>query len=172
MRFTLIRLILAAIFILAAYKWGDWKNWKQYYSTMMFFGFGDLIYHVVFEKRHLWEFQLDYIAGPINELFVIFTIFFATTLLFLSNYPKKFYHQVIYISFWVAIYMLIEILTLRVGMLKYYNGWNLWWSLLHNYIQFLLLALHHKRPLLAWTIAIIFLYIIMSVFNVPLTINR
>jgi hypothetical protein len=172
MRFTLIRLILAAILIISSYKWADWKNWKQYYSTMLFFGFGDLIYHIAFEEQHLWEFQLDYLTEPINELFVIFTIFFSTTLLFLSNYPKKLYHKIIYISFWVAFYMFIEILTLSIGMLKYYKGWNLYWSLLHNCIQFPLLALHHKRPVFAWTIALVFLFVIMFIFNVPFTISR
>lgn len=163
---------MAGIWIIAAYKWADLKNWRKYYPTLLFFGMGDLIYNVVFNKKHLWEFQSDYLVPSINELFVIFTIFFATTLLFLSNFPKKLYHKVIYLIIWIAIYMAIEIFTTSIGMQKNYNGWTIWWSLLHNSIQFPLLILHHKNPILAWIIALAFLVFIMKTFNMPFIINK
>lgn len=168
MKFTVIRFIMALLWIFAAYKLGDWRHWKTYYPTMLFFGMGDLIYHVVFCNKLLWEFKSKIIAPSINELFVIFTIFFSTTLLFISNFPRKSSHRFRYIVLWVAIYMAIEIFTTKIGMQKNHNGWNIWWSLLHNSIQFPLLILHHKNPILAWVIALIFLGFIMKVFKVPL----
>jgi hypothetical protein len=167
MNFMLIRFILASILIISAYKWGDWKNWKKYYPTMLFFGMGNLIYVTVFHDKPLWKFQPSVLVPSINELFIIFTIFFSTTLLYLSNFPKNLYHKILHIILWVAIYMAIEIFTLLIGMIKYTNGWTLWWSLLHNTIQFPLLALHHRNPILTWIIALIFLVIIMKTFNVP-----
>jgi len=167
MKFILIRIIMVFIFLFSAYKWGDWKNWKKYYPTMYFFGIGDLIYVIVFHDKPLWRFPNTFLVPSLDELLLIFTIFFPTTLLFLSNYPKKLYKQIAYNSIWIGIYMLIEILDLKLGIIEYYNGWNLWWSLLHNTIQFPLIALHHRKPLLAWGAAFVFLVFIMKVFNVP-----
>ena len=172
MKFMLIRLVMVIIWISACYKWGDWKNWRKYYPTMLFFGMGDLIYTAVFHNKILWQFQTKVLVPPINELFVIFGIFFPTTLLFLSKFPKNLYHQVLYIGLWVALYMLIEIFATSLEMQKNYNGWSIYWSLLHNVIQFPLVALHHKKPIAAWIIALIFLTIIMKTFNVPFIIPK
>jgi hypothetical protein len=67
--------------------------------------------------------------------------------------------------------MFIEIIDLKIGIIEYDNGWNIWWSFLHNTIQFPLIALHHRNPLLTWVIALTFLVVIMKIFNVPFTIN-
>jgi hypothetical protein len=162
---------MAAVWILCAYKWGDWKNWRRYYPTMLFFGMGDLIYKLVFQGKILWKFESNLIVEPINELFVIFTIFFSTALLFLSNFPKKLSRQIIRILIYIVVYMCIEIFTTLMGMEKSYNGWNLWWSLLFNCVMFPLLILHHKNPLWAWIGAFIFLSAVMMIFNVPLAAN-
>jgi hypothetical protein len=172
MKFMLIRLMLAFTSIICAYKWGDWKNWRKYYPTMLFFGMGDLIYLAIFHHKPLWRFETNLLTPPVNELFVIFTIFFFNTLLFLSKHHKTLLSKVLHIVLWIAIYMALEVFTLLIGMIKYYNGWNLWWSLLHNSIQFPLVMLHHRNPILAWVIALIFLVIIMKTFNVPFTVSK
>jgi hypothetical protein len=168
MKFMIIRFIMAGAFLAVAYRWGDWKNRINYYPTMLFFGMGDLIYNVVFQDKPLWKFASNILSPSINELFVIFTIFFGTTLLYLSNFPKKLYHQVIYTILWISLYMVIEIFTTSIGMQKNYNGWNIWWSLFHNTIQFPLLIIHHKNPILAWIIAFLYLGFTMNIFGIPL----
>jgi hypothetical protein len=170
MKFTLIRFVMASTWITLAYKLADWKNWKKYYPTMLLFGMGDLIYSFIFYEKPLWKFQSDTLTFTLNELFVIFLIFFPVTMLYLSKYPKKLSHQIIYISFWILIFMIIELFTTSIGMQKNYNGWTMWWSLLHNSIQFPILILHYKNPILAWSIALVFLVIIMNIFKVPFTI--
>ena len=170
MKFILIRIISISIFFISAYRWGDWKNWRKYYPTMIFFGMGDLIYIAVFHHKPLWKFPTNFLTPSLDELLLIFSIFFPTTLLFLSNYPKKLYSQIIYIVAWVAFYMVIEIVDLMAGIIEYGSGWNLWWSLLHNTIQFPLIALHHRKPILTWIIALTFLVIIMNIFNAPFTV--
>ncbi len=172
MNFMFVRLIMAIIWIISSYLWGDWKNWKKYYPTLLFFGMGNLIYSTVFHNKPLWTFQSDFLVPPINELFIIFTIFFSSILLYLSKFPKTLYKQIIYISLWVGIYMSIELFATSIGMQKNYNGWTIYWSLLHNVIQFPLVILHHKNPLLAWIIALAFLAFIMNIFNVPFIITK
>jgi hypothetical protein len=170
MKFILIRIILIIIFFISAYRWGDWKNWRKYYPTMIFFGMGDLIYITVFHDNLLWWFPTNFLVPSLDELLLIFMVFFPTTLLFLSNYPNKLYKQIVYNGVWIALYMFIEIVDLKIGIVEYHTRWNLWWSLLHNTIQFPLLALHHRKPVPAWIIALIYLAIIMIIFNVPFTV--
>jgi uncharacterized membrane protein YoaK (UPF0700 family) len=172
MKLILGRIIPICIFLISAYRWGDWKEWKKYYPTMLFFSMGDLIYIAIFHDKRLWKFPTNFLVPSLDELVLIFLIFFPTTLLFLTNYPKKLYSKIIYIVVWIALYMFIEVVDLITGIIEYSNGWNLWWSLLHNTIQFPLIALHHRKPVLTWIIALIFLAIMMNIFNVPFTVVK
>jgi hypothetical protein len=172
MKYILARLIPICIFFISAYKWGDWKQYKKYYPTMLFFGMGDLIYIAIFHHKPLWKFPTNFLIPPLDELLLIFSVFFPTALIFLTNYPKKLRSKVIYIVMWIAIYMLVETVDLMTGIIEYHNGWSYWWSLLHNTIQFPLIALHHRKPILTWIIALIFLIIIMNIFKVPFTVKN
>ena len=164
----LIRGIHAALWLAAAYKWGDWKNWSKYYPTMLFMGMGDLIYNVVFYNKKLWSFNPGLINPIFSELFVIFTIFSCTVLVFLTYFPKTLMKQFQYVTLWVFIYIIIEIVLTRLGMQFNESGWNIWWSVLHNFYQFPLLAIHYKKPYLAWALAITILIIMMTIFEIPL----
>ena len=168
MKFIVVRIIVVSIFLVSTYLWGDWRNWRKYYPTMCFFGMGDLIYIAVFHDKLLWFFPPAFLVPSIDEVLLIFTVFFPTTLLFLSHYPQGIYKQIIYNSIWVGVYMIIEVIDLKIGIIEYYNGWNIWWSLLHNTVQFPLIALHHRKPLLAWGIALVFLVVMMKIFHVPI----
>lgn len=151
------------------YKLADWKQWKKYYPTLLFYGMGDLIYHTVFEKKHLWIFQSDFLAPPVNELFIYFAIFVPNILLFLSRFPERFTHQIAYIVLWIGIYMAIELFTTSIGMQRNYNGWSIRWSLLHNIIVFPLLIIHHKKYyVVSWITALAFMVLIMIIFKVPI----
>ena len=139
---------------------------------MTFVGMCDLIYLTVFNDKPLWDFPTNFLVSSLDELLLIFGVFFPTTLsTFLSHYPKKTFSQIFYNSMWIGIYMSLELINLKLGTIEYYNGWNIWWSLSHNTIQFPLIALHHKNPILAWIIGVIYLVIIMKIFNIPFIVN-
>jgi hypothetical protein len=160
---------MSAIWIYLLYRVGDWRNWKSYYPTLLFYGMGDLIYNVVFYNKRLWMFESDLLVFSINNLFIYFVIFVPSILLYLSKIPKGFIHQIGYIVLWVGIYLVIELFTTSIGMQKNYNGWNIWWSLLHNVIVFPLIILHHKKCyVFSWIGALTFLVFIMIVFKVPI----
>ena len=163
----LIRIVHATLWIAAAYKWGDWKNWNKYYPTMLFMGMGDLIYNLVFFNKKLWTFNPGFLNPILSELFVIFTIFSCTVLIFLTHFPKTLIKQILYMTLWVIIYVAIEVFMLKIGMQSNINGWSIWWSTTHNFYQFPLLAIHHKKPYLAWILAIAILFIIMRIFEMP-----
>ena len=171
--YTLNRLIFSTVWISLAYKFSDRKNWKRYYPTLLFYGMGDLIYNVVFQDKPLWRFQVDFLVPSINGLYVYFTIFLPSILLYLSRFPKRLIHQITYIIIWIGIYLVIELYTTSIGMQKNYNGWNIWWSLLHNTIVFPMIIMHHKKHyILAWVTALTFLAFIMIVFKAPFFLKK
>lgn len=163
----LIRMIHGLIWLIAAYRLGDWKNWKKYYPTILFFSLGDALYNLVFHNKKLWSFNDDTLAVPFHELYVMITIFSSTALIFLSHYPEKLGKRMRYIVMWAAIYTGIEVIMYYFDMIRYSYGWNIWWSMFFDICLFSLLSLHHRNPLLAWVVVFIFLGIMMNIFNVP-----
>lgn len=149
-----MRLLLPLIWILSAYKWSDWRNWKSYYSTILFFIVGDLIYNFVAYNHPLWELTSPKLGVTFSVLLVNITSWPASTLLYLTHFPLSGkFRKTLYILIWVIIFTLIELVFSWFGYLKYSNGWNIGWSILFDIVMFLLLKIHHEKPPIAWTLA-------------------
>lgn len=159
---------LEALWIIFAYKKGDWRNWKVYYPTILFFWCGDLIYNVVFYKKPLWVFVNPAFSHHLTDLLCIFIVFTCTVLIFIPHYPKTFKKQLQYLGFWILLYSSIEWVFHVLGGISYHNGWSIWFSIMHNTYQFILLKIHQENPILAWILALIIFMIIMAIFNVDL----
>ena len=154
--------------IYVAYRAGDWRNWRKYYPTILFFWCGDLIYNIVFYKKPLWVFENPAFSHQFTDLLSLFIVFTCTVLIFIPRYPKPFGKQLVYLGYWILLYSGIEWIFYVLGGITYENGWNIWWSVLHNVYQFILLIIHQSKPILAWVLSIIILFIIASVFHVSL----
>lgn len=157
-----------AAWMILAYRIGDWKNWRLYYPTILFFWCGDLIYNVLFYQKPLWVFVNPTFSHYFTDMICAFLIFTCTVLIYIPCYPKRFKYQILYIGYWVLIYTAIEWLFFILGGIAYRNGWSLRWSAVHNVYQFILLKIHHDRPILAWTLAFVILFIIAFIFEVPI----
>ncbi|HWQ43586.1 MAG TPA: CBO0543 family protein, partial [Desulfosporosinus sp.] len=158
------------IWILSAYKWSDWRNWKSYYPTILFFIVGDLIYNFVAYNHPLWELTSPRFGTTFSVLIMNATLWPASTLLFLTHFPfagnlKK----ALYILIWVAIFTLVELFFSSFSYLKYSNGWNIGWSILFNTVMFPLLKIHHEKPQLAWPLAFLFGTIVIYFFDIALS---
>lgn len=165
-----LSLILYFTFIFAwviiTYRIGDWRNWRLYYPTILFFCCGNLIGFEVYHNHLLWEFKGSFLSHVTIDIIQIVFIFSCTTILFLQYYPQKIVRQILYILLWVCIYSIIEYFFSLLGGIVHHNGWTLWWSIIHNIYQFILLRIHHKQPILAWILAFIMLGIVTSIFKV------
>ncbi len=161
------QIIMAIIFIIAAWRWGDWRNWKLYYPTILFFIVGNFSYTLLTYNYPLWQFESPLLKTTGSNFITILFAFSATILLFLPYYPKGKVKQIVYILIWVFIYTIIERVSLLLGFFSHHHGWSIWWSLLFNLFMFPLLWLHYNKPLLAWLISIIVAIIIIVYFKVP-----
>lgn len=160
---------LGVFMIFALFKWGDYKNWQKYHSTMLYFVMGNLLYNFLTASYFLWRLDADFISNhTLTELIYSFIVFPITALLFLSNYPEK--KKLYYMSKWVFIYVAVEYLFTLTKHIEYQYGWTLGWSAFFDVFMFPMLLLHYKKPLLAYAISIPIGVFFIWYFNVPVHI--
>lgn len=168
------------VWLFALFKWGDWRNWKRYYPTILFFTLGDFIYlYLLSDHYPMWRYTpqgIDENIGLTNtyiSLSIILIKYPATTLIYLSKFPsgRKLY-QLLYVILWVLIYVLNEFIDLKLNLMKHYNGWNLYWSMLFDVVLFTTLRIHFTRPIIAWLISLLFILLLWNVFDVPKEVFR
>jgi hypothetical protein len=161
-------LLLVCIFLATCYKWGDWKNWKYYYPTILFFIAGDYIEAFATSEKSLWEYSATVFSGEVTHLITSLIIYPCSILLLLPLYPKsgagkKFMHIIL----WVFVFTVLEYIEIKFKILTYYNGWRFSYSVLFDCVMIPLLILHQRKPPLAWLGALIFGSIIGFVFQLP-----
>lgn len=159
------------LWIFAAWRWSDWRNWKKYHSTILYMIVFALLYDVLTYNYSLWIFSDFFLpTHTLNSLAVTFVGFSCSVLIFLSRFPKQSkIKQIIYIALWVILYVAIEYFFVVIDLFHYDNGWNIWWSGLLDATLFPMLLLHHKKPLLAYLISILLVICYFLVFDVPIS---
>ena len=161
-------IIMIVMSFLICYKWGDWRNWENYYSTILFFILGDSIYGLLFRNTLLWTYEFPLLNHTLISLIIGFTVFPATVMVFIPLYPKGLVKQAAYILICTFVYSLGEYIAYKIGAFSYYNGWNLYYSVIFCLIMFPLLYLHYKKPLWAWGGALTFLIVCIIFFDVDI----
>jgi len=155
--------------IILTWKFADWKNWKLYHSTMLFYPLGNLLYCFVYHDKFLWKFRPDILNHHIMEIIYSFSVYPLVVLLFLSCFPKGYKKQLIHIAKYIFIFILIEFILFKMGRFEYDYGWNIWWSLAWNGMAFPLMILHHKKPLIAYSISAVIIFLMNWIFPFKLT---
>ncbi|WP_318184053.1 CBO0543 family protein [Metabacillus idriensis] len=162
------------LFVIAAIKWGDWKNWREYYPTYLFFIGGDFFKNAVLHDYRLWSYK-ETIFGSnilyghlIIDIMIIVLVYSSTLLIYLGNFPRNRIKQLLWIMVWVFLYSLIEFINLNyLNLIEHHHGWNIAWSILFNIVMFTVLKIHVNRPLLAWMISILFFALLWILLEVP-----
>ena len=160
-------IILAIISILICYKFGDWRNWKNYYPTILFFILSNVACILLIYNHSLWLYDPSILNRTFTDLFICITVYPSTVMLFIPNFPKKTTKIITHILFYVGIYTIAELIGVKLGYFTYLNGWNIWYSLILNCMIFPILMLHYKKPLYAWIIALISPHILFFIMKIP-----
>jgi hypothetical protein len=152
-----LHLSLAILVILASIRWGDWKNLKQYYPTMLYVALANCLYKCFAHKYfHLWEEIPDFIINDKLSVFILhaFIINPFSAFLFLSNYPDSKIRQFLHTLKWIVIFIVIEWVAIMNGSIKHYNGWSMGWSIFFVVIMFSFIRLHYVKPFLALLLSV------------------
>lgn len=168
------RIIVCMLFILACWRFGNWRRWKDYYPTILFFLVCNLLGAYIMGHKSLWVYH-GLINHSFSDLLISFTVFPSTAILYLTYYPestettKKMRVQIKYIFFWILLYTIIEVIMSELGYISYNNGWNIGWSVLINITIFVVLRVHTLRPLTAWSLVFVETLIFMYIFDVSIS---
>lgn len=166
-----MHLVHSVLFLLAAMRWGDWRNWKKYYPTILFFIGGDLLKNTLLHDHRMWEYQETIVGEKILfghlviNLLVMAVIYPSTILIYLGKFPLEMGKRILWILFWVLLYIAMEFINFQVDVINHFHGWNIWWSLFFDIVMFVILWVHHLKPLLAWALSITWLMILWNIFD-------
>lgn len=171
-----LHIILLIGFLFAGWKWGDWRNWRKYYPTILFFIIGDLLYNFLLYNHPMWQFNptFDRAILPNHTLIslsVTFITFPVKVLIYLGHYPenKSKIKQLIYIFAWIVSFTVFEYTAIKIWRgLSHYNGWNMLWTFFFYVVTFVLFRLHQYRPLLTWLFAFGIITFLLIYFKVPI----
>ena len=169
-------ILLALVSLIIAWKWGDWRNWKQYYSTILYMIIGDLSCMLLTANKPLWQFESPMISGDFSEFVIAFICFPSTCLIFFAFYSKiRRFRKFVYILFLPSVstlYTFLEWISFKLGFISYHNGWNIFWSFAVNLFIFPLLLLHYKRSLWVWPISVALAALVIFIFHLPFSITK
>ncbi|WP_042455872.1 CBO0543 family protein [Neobacillus dielmonensis] len=159
---------IAVLTIIASFKWGDWKNWREYHASMFFIATGGLLYEYIVKENTLWKFYPDLLYGLEMVVIVYALITMPISIfLFLSHFPNRWGQRFIYILVWSGIYIAVEWILLLFDRISYQNGWQFWYSFLFDLVMFSVIALHQYKPIPAYIISLFVIIFLIAYFDVP-----
>ncbi|MDL4843061.1 CBO0543 family protein [Aquibacillus rhizosphaerae] len=170
--------IYSFAFLLAGLKWGDWRNWRAYYPTILFIILIDILYNFLFYDYPMWSFEETVFGKSILSKHTYISImnylivYPALILLFLGNYPKFKVKQVQWITIWVILFISKEMINLKIGLINHHHTWSISWSVIFDIVMFIVLRLHFKKPLIAWGISILWIILLWELHAVPLDVLK
>ncbi|WP_404328432.1 CBO0543 family protein [Mesobacillus maritimus] len=159
---------IAVLTIMASFKWGNWKNWREYHASMFFIATGGLLYEYIVKGNTLWKFHPDFLYGQEMVVIVYAVITMPISIfLFLSHFPERWFQRLNYILLWSGIYISVEWILYVFGRISYQNGWEIWYSFLFDIVMFSVIALHQYKPFRAYIISLFIIIFLISSFDVP-----
>lgn len=151
------RVVLVLIFLLAAWKFGDWRNWPKYYPSILFVMVINMSASFLSYHHSLWNYSKDILVSTetMVEFFNAYANLPTTVLIYLSHFPQhEIKRQVAYVGFWVALYSGLEFIDhYIVGGIFYTNGWSWSRSVIFDIAMFSIIRLHYLNPGKAWLMA-------------------
>ncbi|WP_071393226.1 CBO0543 family protein [Bacillus tuaregi] len=169
-----MHLTLALISIFAVWLRKDYREWKEYYSTLQYIALGNLTYNFLCAEHWLWQLSPDWewFNHSLLEVGHTFITFPLSILMFLVRYPegKGSWRILCHYLFWIGIYVAFEYILMIRGNIIYKYGWGLQWSALFDCIMFPFMRLHYKKPLFTLIISVPVTIFLVWLFDVPVSV--
>lgn len=161
-------LLVIGVYIFFAKKFVDWKRWKEYYPTIQFYIICNLLYNFVFYQHTLWKYKavtVPWLNHTLIEIAFTFFIVPVVMMIYLQYFPKRNGKKFLYLSIWVAYFSALEFLFVRKGLFLYENDWNTWWTILFNFITFIVIRIHYKNSLAGLLVSAPIIVVLLLIFH-------
>ncbi|MFC4099228.1 CBO0543 family protein [Paenibacillus xanthanilyticus] len=165
---------IGVVAALLAINWRQaaFAKWRNYHATILYIIICDLAYHYFCAQYPLWVYELQKPIGSRYATELLYTLMFLplTALLYLACFPWEgtWKAKGRYMLGWIAAYATWEWLFLMLRGISHENGWSMSWSLLFYCEMFPMLALHSKRPRMAYALSVVCAGVWLVLFRVPL----
>lgn len=134
-------------FLLVAIISGAFKKWKNYYETMIYVSFCNLLYNVLCHDQQTWKYQPDFLLNhKTADLINTFVLLPSSTILYLHFFPMHKFKKVFYYLGWIAGFSSLEYLWFKFGRISYDEGWNFLWSIGFYFAMFFAIKVHNSNP--------------------------
>lgn len=163
-------ILINVFYLIAGIIWGDWRNWQRYYPTILFFMIGDFLYNFLLYNKSMWIFHDLILPNHTMITLLAMTISYTVTvLIYVGRFPIGWKKRSLWFLLWSGIFLSLEYVNNKLGFITYHNGWTMSWSILFTAIIFLILPIHHKKPLLAWLLSIVIVMSLLTIFEVKIS---
>ncbi|QBP40172.1 CBO0543 family protein [Paenisporosarcina antarctica] len=166
-------LFITVSLIFVTWRYSDWRNWRKYYSTILFISIVSLLSFILTTDYPLWLYNESFLFPNrmMHEIRMIFFLFPSIILLFLTFYPNAsvMLRQLAYIFIWAIMWSIFESFLVFLKIITHHNDWNMPWSVVVWFMMFSVIAIHPKKPIWVWLICLIFSVVVISYFNIPFT---
>jgi hypothetical protein len=163
-----MHMAIAICAVISAGIWGDWRNWKRYYPTLLYILTVSMVYEFLTKEYSIWKFKPDFLLNDTYVVFVYAVISVPfTVFIFLSRYPSNWGKKILHYAWWTFVYIGVEWMLQKTGRITYEHKWSLWWSLIFDVIMFPMLRLHYKKPPVALVLSVLIISGYMFFFKVP-----
>lgn len=164
-------ILVIVVWILFAYRFIDWSQWKKQYPTVLYFIAINLTYNMFYFNHTLWAFRgitAEWLNHTIINLAFTYFITPMALIIYLQRYPENKNHGYIYSAVWIGFFTIIEYLFAHKGMFVYDNGWNSLHNIWLNIVLFAVLRIHYRKPAIAMLISLLAAVIFYLLFPFPL----
>ena len=153
-----------------ALKWGKWNKFEVFYPTLMYYISFSLLSTYINLHYPLWRYisKSTFLNHTIIGLVLHVVIIPIGLFIYLStipNTPKKSY---IITALWMFFYGVLTYGTYLLGLVKFYNGWNIIYATLGSILIFIFVRLHQHKPI--WTVILTLFGFICWIFLMEIPI--
>ncbi|MDD9266926.1 CBO0543 family protein [Paenibacillus sp. GCM10023248] len=162
---------MALLCLISAWRFGDWRNWRTYYPTILFAVSVDFFISLLLYKHQLWQFHKTSTIPnhTLADFMIAFTNLPCIVLVYLTHYPLKsrMWKQLVYIAAWSIAFTGVEAVFFFAHLMTYHNNWSFAWSIVVWVFMFLGLRLHFAKPLWAWLLCLVCTAFLIVFFHIP-----
>jgi len=115
--------------------------------------------------KAVWELDGFFINMFVTDSLYTMIAYPCLVVLFLSNYPEEIRLKILYYLKYIGVATIIEWAAGKMDSIEYFEGWNLWWTILFYFIMFPMLRLHYRNPVRALMLSIFVIGFLLISFD-------
>ena len=162
----MFHIVVIVVIILSSLKWGSWNRWREFLPTIYYFSFFNMFYqYISYTMKAVWELDGFFINMFVTDSLYTTIAYPCLVVLFLSNYPEEIRLKILYYLKYIGVATIIEWAAGKMDSIEYFEGWNLWWTILFYFIMFPMLRLHYRNPVRALMLSIFVIGFLLISFD-------